>query len=41
MVDGGTDRIIELHPNSRILGAFGEPGHKPGQFAWAHFMALN
>jgi DNA-binding beta-propeller fold protein YncE len=40
MVDGGYDRIVELDPNGKILGAFGEPGHKPGQFAWAHFMAL-
>src|SRR5450755_295961 len=34
------DRIIELDQNARILGAFGEPGHKPGQMAWAHFMAI-
>jgi hypothetical protein len=40
MVDGGYDRVIELDQNGKILGAFGEPGHKPGQFAWAHFMAL-
>jgi len=24
----------------KILGAFGEPGHKPGQMAWAHFIAI-
>jgi DNA-binding beta-propeller fold protein YncE len=40
MVDGGYDRVIELDQNGKILGAFGEPGHLPGQFAWAHFMAL-
>jgi DNA-binding beta-propeller fold protein YncE len=40
MVDGGYDRVIELDQNGKILGAFGEPGHQPGQFAWAHFMAL-
>jgi DNA-binding beta-propeller fold protein YncE len=40
MVDGGYDRIVELDQNGKILGAFGEPGHKPGQFAWAHFMAM-
>jgi DNA-binding beta-propeller fold protein YncE len=40
MVDGGYDRIVELDPNGKILGAFGEPGHKTGQFAWAHFMAI-
>jgi DNA-binding beta-propeller fold protein YncE len=40
MVDGGYDRIVELDQNGKILGAFGEPGHKPGQMAWAHFMAI-
>lgn len=40
MVDGGYDRIVELDQNGKILGAFGEPGHGPGQFAWAHFMAI-
>lgn len=40
MTDGGYDRIIEIDPNGKILGAFGEPGHKPGQMAWAHFMAI-
>jgi DNA-binding beta-propeller fold protein YncE len=40
MVDGGYDRIVELDQNGRILGAFGEPGHQPGQLAWPHFMAI-
>ncbi len=40
MTDGGYDRIVELDQNGKILGAFGEPGHKPGQMAWAHFMAM-
>jgi DNA-binding beta-propeller fold protein YncE len=40
MVDGGYDRVVELDQNGKILGAFGEPGHKPGQMAWAHFMAM-
>jgi DNA-binding beta-propeller fold protein YncE len=40
MVDGGYDRIIELDQNGKILGAFGEPGHMPGQMAWGHFMAM-
>ena len=40
MADGGYDRIIELDPSGKILGAFGEPGHKPGQMAWAHFLAV-
>jgi DNA-binding beta-propeller fold protein YncE len=40
MADGGYDRIVELDQNGKIVGAFGEPGHKPGQMAWAHFMAI-
>ena len=40
MVDGGYDRIIELDQNGKILGAIGEPGHAPGQFAWGHFLAV-
>ena len=40
MADGGYDRIVELDQNGKILGAFGEPGHKPGQMAWAHFLAM-
>ena len=40
MIDGGYDRIIELDQNGKILGALGEPGHAPGQFAWGHFMAV-
>lgn len=40
MIDGGYDRIVELDENGRIMGALGEPGHAPGQFAWGHFLAL-
>jgi DNA-binding beta-propeller fold protein YncE len=40
MIDGGFDRIVELDQNGKILGALGSPGHKPGQFAWGHFMAF-
>jgi len=40
MADGGYDRIVELDPKGNIVGAFGEPGHAPGQFAWAHFLAI-
>jgi len=40
MTDGGYDRIVELDQTGKILGAFGEPGHRPGQMAWAHFMAM-
>jgi DNA-binding beta-propeller fold protein YncE len=40
MIDGGYDRILELDPNGKILGALGEPGHAPGQLAWGHFLAV-
>jgi DNA-binding beta-propeller fold protein YncE len=40
VADGGYDRIVELDQNGKTLGAFGEPGHQPGQMAWAHFMAM-
>jgi DNA-binding beta-propeller fold protein YncE len=40
MIDGGYDRIVELDQNGKILGALGEPGHAPGQFAWGHFLAI-
>jgi DNA-binding beta-propeller fold protein YncE len=40
MIDGGYDRIVELDPNGKILGAVGEPGHAPGQLAWGHFLAI-
>jgi DNA-binding beta-propeller fold protein YncE len=40
MADGAYDRIIELDQDGKILGAIGEPGHGPGQFAWAHFLAV-
>ncbi len=40
VADGGFDRIVELDGDGKILGALGEPGHGPGQFAWAHFLAI-
>jgi DNA-binding beta-propeller fold protein YncE len=40
MIDGGYDRIVEFGPDGRMLGAFGEPGHAAGQFAWGHFLAI-
>jgi DNA-binding beta-propeller fold protein YncE len=41
MIDGGYDLILELDQNGIALGALGEPGHAPGQFAWGHFMAVS
>ncbi|HTF65975.1 MAG TPA: hypothetical protein VK638_25135, partial [Edaphobacter sp.] len=40
MADGGYDRLVELDEQGKILGALGEPGHLPGQFAWAHAVAV-
>lgn len=40
MIDGGYDRIVELDPSGKILGALSEPGHAPGQLAWGHFLAI-
>jgi hypothetical protein len=41
MSDGGYDRVLELDGDGKILGAWGEPGHALGKFAWAHFLALD
>ncbi len=40
MADGGYDRIVEIDQEGKIVSALGEPGHKPGQMAWAHFLAI-
>jgi DNA-binding beta-propeller fold protein YncE len=40
MADGGYNRIVELDQNGKILGALGSPGHRPGQFGWAHYLAI-
>jgi DNA-binding beta-propeller fold protein YncE len=40
MADGGYNRIVELDSEGKIVGALGEPGHAPGQFAWAHALAV-
>ena len=40
MADGGYDRLVELDGSGKIVGALGEPGHAPGQFAWAHTLAV-
>ena len=41
MADGGFDRIVELDAHGKIVGALGSPGHLPGQFAWAHNLAVS
>ena len=40
IADGGYDRLVEVDTNGEILGAIGEPGHAPGQFAWPHSLAV-
>lgn len=41
MADGGFDRVVELDADGKIIEALGSPGHAPGQFAWAHWIALS
>jgi hypothetical protein len=40
VVDGYASRILKLDRNGNILGAFGEPGKAPGQFGFAHALAV-
>jgi 6-bladed beta-propeller len=40
LIDGGYDRLLKLDRNGKILGALGNPGHAPGEFAWGHFLAI-
>jgi DNA-binding beta-propeller fold protein YncE len=40
IADGGFDRLLEVDTNGHSVGSIGEPGHAPGQFAWAHSVAI-
>jgi DNA-binding beta-propeller fold protein YncE len=40
MADGYANRVLKLAPDSRVLGALGSPGKLPGQFAFAHHLAV-
>jgi DNA-binding beta-propeller fold protein YncE len=40
MTDGQADRILKLDLNGKILGAFGQRGKQPGQFYFAHGIAV-
>ena len=41
MADGGYNRIVELNDRGEIIAALGQPGHSPGEFAWAHFLTFD
>lgn len=40
MADGYANRVLKLAADGRVLGALGSPGKKPGQFAYAHHLAV-
>jgi YVTN family beta-propeller protein len=40
MSDGAANRVLKLDLNGNILGAFGESGKQPGQFEYAHGIAV-
>jgi DNA-binding beta-propeller fold protein YncE len=40
MSDGYVNKILHLDSNGKILGAYGEPGKKPGQFMFAHSVTV-
>lgn len=40
MSDGYANRILHLDSNGEILGGFGEPGRRPGQFMFAHTVTV-
>ncbi len=41
MADGRNNRVVKLTREGRILGGFGSPGKKPGEFAYAHHLAVS
>lgn len=40
MADGYANRVLKLSPEGRVLGTLGSPGKLPGQFAYAHHLAV-
>ena len=40
MSDGYANRVLHLDTKGKILGAYGEPGKKPGQFMFAHSVTV-
>jgi len=41
MTDGYVNRVLHLDTQGKILGVFGESGKKPGQFMFAHSVAVS
>lgn len=39
VADGTANRILKLDLDGQIVGGFGEPGQKPGQLGWVHYLA--
>lgn len=40
MTDGYADRVLKLDLDGNVLGTLGSPGKAPGQFAYAHWIAV-
>jgi DNA-binding beta-propeller fold protein YncE len=40
MTDGDANRVLKLDLNGNVLGELGGPGKAPGEFAWAHGIAV-
>ncbi len=40
MADGYANRVLKLDIEGNIVGTFGAPGKLPGQFAYAHHLAV-
>jgi DNA-binding beta-propeller fold protein YncE len=39
VADGYNNRLLELDPGGKVLGAFGVPGKLPGEFSYLHHLA--
>ena len=40
VADGRNNRILKLSRDGKLLGTFGQPGKRPGEFSFAHAIAL-
>ena len=41
MADGRNNRVVKLTRDGKVLGTFGSPGKKPGEFAYAHHLTVS